>query len=415
MGEVRLADSSASSPTPEGMGGSSAAASQHASAQADGFIDARARTEFLRICLATLCFSITQNYSALLAVVFAQAGRSLPEIGVLISLFALPTVMATFTSGAICSRLGVLPSVRAALTLTLVGLGSLAFTKDWFAAALASRLIQGCGVGLLLPSALVYVQSRLTHTRFIYLVTAFSAMIPLAAAIAPPLGEWTLGRFGPTVLFLSSTIWCFAGLILTLGLRRAQPPAREHGLGVGRVLKARYAAPILAVLIGGIIYGYVISFMSEDLTERGVHLAWFFVPATAAMLASRFLAMRRLHTVHPRRLVSAGLFASAIGLAASAVVSAPAAIAAAGVGFGAGNSLMFPVVAAWIGRGTAADERAGGQAVASTSFYFGIYAAPFFQAYLIEAIGFRGTEAAFAGLSVCAALALLIPGVSSID
>src|SRR5690606_35127392 len=139
---------------------------------------------------AAFLFSVTHNYSALLAIVFERSGHSLPGIGLLLSLFAPPAIAAAFFSSAIVARLGALSSARWAVILTVAGLCSLAFTRDNFALAVVSRVVQAFGVGLFLPAAIVYVQSRITRVRFVYLVTVFSAGVPLAAAVAPPLGEW---------------------------------------------------------------------------------------------------------------------------------------------------------------------------------------------------------------------------------
>ena len=371
-----------------------------------GFADVRARREFVLMCAAGMLFSITQNYSTLLAIVFAQNGRSFPEIGVLISLFAAPTLASTLLSGAICSRLGVLPSLRVAMLLTLVGLGSLAVTEQSFYGALASRLVQGAGVGLFLPAAMVYVQSRLTRDRFIYLVTAFSAVIPLGTAFAPPIGEWTLERFGSRIFFLTAVCWCAIGLVLTLGLRPAPAP-QTKGLGLRSAAQRRFATPLLAVITGGALYGFVISYLAPALKAHGVPLGVFFIPSTAAMLSSRFLAMRRLEAVHPRFLVAGGLFLSAAGLVCVALTRSWPLAMIAGLALGSGNSVMFPVVAAWMARGAPNAERAGTQAIASTSFYFGIYATPFAQTFLVEAWGFGAAEAILAALACVVAVILL--------
>lgn len=391
----------------------SAAASKQAVIRPAGFADSRSRREFTQTCVVGLFFSITQNYSALLAIVFAQSGRTLPEIGLLISLFAAPTLAATLLSGAICARIGVTPTVRLAMLLTLIGIGSLALTRQSFYGALLSRLVQGAGVGLFLPASMVYVQSRLTRERFVYRVTVFSAVIPLGSAVAPPLGEWTLQRFGPTVLFLSAASWCAVGLLLTFVLRPTPSPAPGKGLGIIHAARRRFLLPLVAVVTGGALYGFVISYLAPALQARGIPLAAFFIPSTAAMLSSRLAAMRRLEAIRPHFLVAGGLLLSASGLVCVALTNNWPLAAVAGVALGAGNSVMFPVVAAWMARGLPVEARAGGQAIASTTFYFGIYATPYAQTFMVGAWGYGGAEIVLAGLAALVAAILLSPGVSA--
>jgi predicted MFS family arabinose efflux permease len=376
-----------------------------------GYIDALARREFFVVCAAGLLYSVTQNYSALLAVVFAASGHPLPTIGLLLSLFAFPALVGTLGSSAIAARIGVLPAVRLAALCTALGIGSLAITRSDFSLAVLSRLVQGLGVGLLLPVLMTYVQSRLNRARFIYLVTAFSAVIPLAAAIAPPLGEWTFEHYGATALFIEAAIPALLCSLLTLPLRPMARPQAARGLGLSAALRRRFILPVAAVVTGGALYGFTLSYLAPDLLSRGIPLAAFFVPSTVALLMSRFVAMRSLQALRPASLVAMGLVLSAIGLGLAVIATGIALAMLAGLALGAGNSVMFPVVAAWMSEGFAAQERAGPQAIAATAFYFGIYAMPYPETFMVGAWGYGGAEAALAALAC--AVALLLVSASS--
>ena len=407
-----------------------------------GFIDARARREFLAICIAGLFFSITQNYSTLLAIVFQQSGHSLPQTGVLLSVFAIPTVLTALFSGAIVARLGVMGTMRISMILTILGLGSLAFTRDSFALAMLSRIVQGLGVGMLLPSSMTYIQSRLTRERFVYLVAVYSTVIPLATAIAPPIGEWTLAHYGPTVMFLTGAAWCVAGLGLTFGPRPLPTSGKGGVLGLDGAFRRRLILPVVAIVTGGGLYGFVVSYLAPDMQHRGIALAAFFIPSTVALVISRMGAMRRLQVVPPRYLVASGLVLCAIGLGCAAYATAAdrgAAAAesagdvaatlqdalaqsarnqpvttiafsvAAGFLLGAGNSVLFPVISAWVSQGLAPTERAGPQAITSCAFYLGIYATPLAQTFMVQAWGYGTTEVILASIGIVVAAVLVVP------
>jgi MFS family permease len=374
-----------------------------------GFIDARARIEFFRICLAGLFFSITQNYSTLLAIVFQQSGHSLPRTGLLISVFAIPTVATALLSSAIVGRIGAMGTMRLAMVLTILGIGSLAFTRDFFWLAMLSRVVQGLGVGMLLPSSMTYVQSRLTRERFVYLVAFYSTVIPLATAIAPPIGEWTLAHYGANVLFGTAVLWCAVGLLLTFGPRSQPLGAKRGALGLKGAFRARFTLPLLAVVTGGALYGFIVSYLAPDMQRRGILLAYFFIPSTVALVLSRMGAMRRLQFLPPRHLVAGGLFVCAAGLVAAAFADRVGLAMVAGFLLGAGNSVLFPVVSAWVSEGLAPAERAGPQALTSCFFYLGIYATPLPQTFMVKAWGYGATEVILAGLGLLVALILALP------
>ncbi len=361
-------------------------------ARSAGFIDAIARREFILCWIIGLTCSTTQNYSALLAIVFRQSGHDLPNVGLLLSLFAIPALVGTLLSATIAGRFGILPTVRAAIALTAIGLGSLAITRGDFASALASRLVQGVGVGLFLPVTMLYVQSRLTRERFLYLVTIFTATIPLASAIAPPLGEWALANFGPTALLVESMFPAAIALLLTFFMRPGPKSEKAGGLDLAGGFKRRFLLPCVAVMMGGALYGYVVSYLPADLQSRGIPLAAFFLPSTSALLIGRFGAMRRLQHLSPPVLIAGGMAMSAVGYAFITVAPNSFVAAIAGFLLGGGNSVMWPVASAWVSQGLGPSERGAPQAVASTAFYFGIYVAPLPLTYVIAQSGFVAAE-----------------------
>ena len=373
-----------------------------------GFIDARARREFFAMCGAGFLFSVTHNYSALLAIVFERSGHDLPATGLLLSLFAPPAIAAAFFSSAIVSRLGPLAAARWAIFFTVAGLCSLALTRENFTLALISRVVQAVGVGLFLPAAMVYVQSRITRARFVYLVTVFSAGIPLAAAIAPPLGEWTLRHFGEAAMFLQAAIPGLIGIALTFGLRAAPSTGKAAGLALTGAFRGSFILPYIAVATGGALYGFSVSYLAVDLQARAITLAAFFVPSSVGMVAVRFIAMRWLSAMRPPRLVIASLAVYALSFVLIAIARDPLVMGLAGVAFGVGNAIMFPVVSAWLGEGLQPAERAGPQAIGTAAFYLGIYATPFPQTFMIAAWGFFATEMIFAGLAALVAMVLVV-------
>lgn len=371
-----------------------------------GFRDSGARHEYVMITLASFLFSISHNYSALLAIVFERSGHSLHATGLLLSLFAIPAIAGSLLSSAISARMGVLATIRLAIALTCVSMASFALTRDSFVLALLSRLVQGLGVGLLVPVAMVYVQHCITRERFVILVTGFSAFIPLAAAIAPPLGEWTLARSGEIALFIEAALPAGAGLLLTLGLRDAPRPKNTGGLNLTGAFHPHLYWPYIIVLAGGGLYGYSVNYLAASMQERAILLAAFFIPSSISLVLVRLGGIWFLGRYDPRVLVTMSLLTYGIGYLFMAPASGPVVMAMGGVFFGIGNSLMFPVVSAWVGEGIDPAQRAAPQAVNNACFYVGIYALPWPQAWLIGKWGYAAPEWMWAAVGLLLALVM---------
>lgn len=379
-----------------------------ARAAAAGFIDARARREFGAMLIATFLFSVTHNYSALLAIVFEDSGHSLQATGMLLSLFALPAIAGALLSSASCARFGTLVTARWAIGLTCIGMASFALTRESFMLALASRFVQGLGVGAMVPAGMVYIQSRLNRTRFVYLVTFYSAVVPLAAAFAPPIGEWTLARFGETALFIEAGIPAGIGVALLFGMRDAPRPRETRGLALSGGFRARLILPYIIVLAGGGLYGFSVNYLAADLQQRAIALAAFFIPSSVALIAIRFVGMRALAALSPRLLIMLSLSSYALGYLLIVIAPGALVMAVGGIFFGLGNSIMFPVISAWIGEGLSPEERPAPQAVATASFYVGIYALPWPQTFLISAGGYAAPEWMWFAIAAVLTLVLAI-------
>ena len=376
-------------------------------AAAAGFLDPRCRFEFAAMCFAAFLFSVTHNYSALLAIVFERNGHSLQSTGLLLSLFAVTCIAGALLSSAACARFGVLNTARIAFLLTALGMGAFAFTRDDFWLALLSRLVQGLGVGAAMPAGLVYVQSRINAKRFVYFVTVYSAVIPLAAAFAPPIGQWTMLRFGETALFVEAAIPALLAILCTIGLRDAPRPRNAGGLNLGNAFQRKLILPYVMIFAGGGLYGFSVNYLAADLQDRAIALAAFFVPSSIALVAMRFIAMRALSQYSLRLLVTASLLTYGLGFVLIVLAGGPVLMIIGAVFYGIGNSIMFPVVSAWVGEGFEPRDRAGPQAVNTASFYTAIYALPWPQTFIIGAWGYAATEWMWAGVAFVLGLYML--------
>jgi MFS family permease len=381
--------------------GADALSAEDERAVAAGYADAGARGEYRRMALACLLVSFMNAHSTLLAVVFSRAGHDLHAIGILLSVYAIPVLTLTFLSGAVAGRLGVLRTTQLAMALLILGFVSLQVTHGDFYGAMASRLVQGMGQGLFLSAVITYAQSRLSQARFLYLLGVFAAMMPLAQAVAPPFGGFILNTYGDGFFFLLGAAPALLGLALTFGLRElASAPQTRLGDIFAAARKGTYA-PLWGVFVNGALFGFTTAYLAAAMEARAIPLAAFFTASTFSMFASRFLAMRRFERADRRALVAAGLGLMSLGfvLMAASGVSWPVVIA--GVTFGTGYSLVYPVLSAWMSEGRAPDARAGPQALLNTAFNIGLFVMPYPMSLVIETWGYT---TAMLGLAALGAL-----------
>jgi MFS family permease len=375
---------------------------------ASAFVDDDAKHEFVRLCVASIMMSFSTAHTIVAALAFQRSGFDLSSIGILLSSMSIPTILGSLFSGALIARYGVLAIMRIAMLCAFIAIGSLVFTHDMFYPALISRLLWGAGVGLFLPCGIVYAQSRLNPSRSVYFISVYSSMMPVSQAFAPVLGEFMLVHFGVGAMFAVAAAPAAIGCLASFHLRPLERPARKTGLAMTNAFQKRSFLPIVAMLLSGSIYGYSMAYLAPSIHERGLSLGAFFLPSTLALLGGRFGGMRILGSMHPRNLVNVGLILSALGIFTVAFAHNIIVVAMAGLLFGAGNSILYPVACSWITQGIPAPERGGPIALATTAFYFGLYAMPFPQTYLIASFGYTSTEVILSVIGFIGSLLLII-------
>ena len=359
---------------------------------APGFIDAQARSEFLRLCWLTFLIFFLNAHASMLAIIFARHGLVLHDIGWLLSLYGVPVVLFTILTGTAAALIGSLWTARIGISLMLIGFLSLSLTAWSFWPALASRLMWGAGYGLMFSSLVTYAQSRLTKTRFVYLFGLFSSMAPISHALAPPWVEFLLRFDHDPIIFLIGACPAVIALVLTFSLRPLAKPSATHQIfQLGSAFDRARWLPLLSVLISGALFGFISSYMASAMQEKGVAQAWFFIATVFAMLSTRFLAMSTFSKYNARIVVACGLTLMSLSYMILAMTRTDWIIACCGLGFGSGYSVVYPVLSNWMSGALPPQERAGPQAAFNAIFHIGLLWMPLPVTFLIAVIGYSGT------------------------
>jgi predicted MFS family arabinose efflux permease len=372
-----------------------------------GFIDSRAKGEYLRLSLLTFCIFFLNAHASMLAIIFTRHGLALPQIGLLLSLYGVPVVLFTFLTGTAAARFGSLGTARIGIFLMIAGFLSLAVTSWSFWPALGSRLTWGMGYGLMFSSIVTYAQSRLSSARFIYLFGIFSSMAPIGHALAPPWVEFLLQFNNDAMVFVIGALPAIIALALTFTLRPLAKPSRAGGLlNFGVAFDRSRLLPMVAVMVAGCMFGFLSSYMAPALHEKGVAVAWFFVATVFSMLSTRFLGMSHFEKLDPRLVVASGLSVMALAYFTLCLTQNMIVVAGCGLFFGGGYSVVYPVLSAWISGKLPPSERAGPQAAFNAVFHIGLLWMPLPVTFIIATLGYDGAIASLGLIGLVTALLL---------
>lgn len=368
--------------------------------KSEDFIDPRARLEFILFGIATFLIFFMNAQAALLSTAFTQYGLPLAEIGLLLSLYGVPVVIVTLFTGKIATWLGSLGSAQWGAAIMALGFMSLALTADHFWLAMASRLAWGIGYGLMFSPLFTYAQSRITGPRFVYLLGLFSSMAPLSQAAGPPFAEFILAYAGAEWMFILGAMPAWMGVGLLAMMRPLKKPPAAEGLALGEALTPSRRIPMTAIFVAGAMFGFLAAYMAPFLHGKGISIAWYFVSMTFGIFSTRFIGLGFFQRLEPRLVVASGMIVMAVAYLTLIIVMHPVAVAGCGILFGAGYSVVYPVLSAWVSEGLSASERAGPQALFNAIFNAGLLWMPLPITGVVALFGYAGALVALALLSV---------------
>jgi MFS family permease len=377
-----------------------------------GFRDRRAAVEFCILSLATfLCFTTVQQ-TGLLAVVMQNHGMPLPQIGIVLGVYGAAVVFFMLAGAPLAARIGNLQALRLGLALLVAGHMSYQWTIGDFPAAILSRCVQGAGYGFFFPAAMTFAKNKLTKDRFVYLFGIYSSMVSLPNGIGPPVAEAYLHHFGEHLFFIVGALPGLIAVGVTLWLR-------EEGRMAGgdaalpllqTAILPTLRQPLVAILVVGAIYGLIPSYMAALLGHKSIPIGFFFTSFTVVFFGSRFVLIGWIEALPHRRLVAAGTMAMAAAYVVIAWATGAMPVTLAGVLFGLGYSVAYPVLSVWVAEQFAPAQRTTPVVLFNTVFSFGILLTPWLGSWVIARLDYQGLLLALATAGLVLAAGMLLAG-----
>jgi MFS family permease len=341
--------------------------------------------KFVWFCVATFASFLGTSSISFFSVVLLDLGISLQESARILGAPFVPVVVCILLSGELVRRFGALRLAVFGQVLTCLAYWSFIFTMERADLAVISRFIAGMGFGVFFPAALVYARSLVDGKNSAFLFGIYSTMIPLPNLIGPGMAEAIYRSGGYQAMIIVCGVPIVFGLAVSLVLPNdvvAAAPAKPKPFLEVALNKAS-VVPNAAIVIVGLLWGFMLSFMALFLSKRGIESTIFFSSATLALVVSRFTVMAWVGGLERSLVCGFGLLLMSLGYVCLVAieVSSYSVLWAASI-FGLGYSFVFPVLSLWATDGFPVAERARPMAVFSALFQAGIFALP-----LLVAVG----------------------------
>jgi len=253
-------------------------------------------------------------------VYLARLGSHEREIGVLVGIFGISSLMSRFIVGA-CLREFSEKSVMMAGAL-IFALGSLAFIfLHPFWPFFAVRVMQGVAFACLDTAALAFIVNVIPEVYRGQTLAYFMLAPNLALTVAPAFGMFLLNRYNFTFFFLTVAILALGAFALSCLLKGRKTGRPEENTAVyrNRFFEGRIVVPAAIGFMHTFTFGAIVAFFPLYAIQKGVGNPGLFFSAVAIMIISgRIIGGRMLDTWSKDRIILTFL---SVGLVAMIILS----------------------------------------------------------------------------------------------
>lgn len=244
---------------------------------------------FISIFFANMMLNLGQQMSNSLLAKYADAlGAPAPQVGMLMSMFALTALLFRFIAG---------PAMDAFNRKFLVmgAMGCMAAAYLGFASASAVntlmifRLIQGIGNAFANSCCLAMVSDVLPKDKFNTGIGYYSCAQVVSQAIGSTVGLELVRRFGYNITYLINAIVMIVAILVAAQVRLPPRISQKFKLRLHNMIAKEALVPAIITLFVGMGFTCISSFLIVYAAKRGVEegIGLFFTIYALTMLATR--------------------------------------------------------------------------------------------------------------------------------
>lgn len=281
-----------------------------------------------------------------LPIYLASLGSNEKEIGVLIGIIALATLVSRLFVGYALLKFSS-RSVIAAGTLiaAITFLGYIAFHTFW--PLLVIRFLQGvtmaCIDTAVLSSVIAVVPLTYRTRALAYLMLAFS----IATAVSAPFAMFVTNSYSYNVLFVSGAVLCICSLLLSwkVGGKTTMVTQTEAPIEPAHLFNPKIITPGISAFLQFFVWGAVVAFFPLYAVKCGVKNPGYFFSAMAMMMIlGRLSGGRVMDTCNKEKFILAFLPSMMVILIILSLSKSLPMFILVGALWGAGASFFVPMI-----------------------------------------------------------------------
>ena len=339
-----------------------------------------------------------------------DVGGTKAQVGIVIGAFAVGLLLFRPWLGQLADRRG--RRIVLLLGLAAVAIAPLGYlTTQSIPLLMLIRVFHGLSIAAFTTAYSTLVVDLSPPQKRGEVIGYMSLVNPIGVALGPAIGGFVQAWAGYTPLFLLSAGLGFAGFVSGLWIQ-APMPAMQTMANTKKVafwrllLSPRLRTPALAMLLVGLAFGVLSTFVPLFIQEAGVPLnaGLFYTAAAAAGFSVRLLTGRASDRYGRGRFITLGLLLYALTMLLLWSAHSVSVFLLAGLLEGAGTGTFIPLMIALVADRSEAHERGRVFSLCVGGFDLGIAIAGPALGFFAEQIGYRGIFGLASGLAFLSVL-----------
>jgi MFS family permease len=306
-------------------------------------------SSFIVMALANMCTAASFGTFYLFPLFIADLGGSKADIGILMGVFTLSSVICRPWISEMIDRIGRKKSYMiGCIVMSLLPLSYLHFQKNLAEAypmLIIIRFVHGAGLAMCFTAAFTYVSDIVSRDRLNEGIGMFGVTGLTGMALGPVIAEMAIQRFGFASLFFAGSGLALAGLIAHLPLHESYvrlPMTEAPSFFSVLTRKNAMFVAFLSFLFG---LGLAASggFVSPFAAEKGVtFVSAYYLSYSASAVTIRFFGGRFADRVGEKRIIPYAMLLNSAGLVTLAFLGDTEVLIIAGILSGFGHGFLFP-------------------------------------------------------------------------
>ncbi len=304
---------------------------------------------FFAMAFANFCNLTSLSTFFLFPLYVTQRGGNQVDVGVIMGIFALASVLCRPWVSEMIDRMGRKWTFSTgALIMSIMPLAYTLFqgsVKDFLWPLLFVRVLHGVGFALCFTAAFTCVADLIPPGRLNEGVGMFGVSGLIGAALGPLIGEWIIRYWGFDSLFYFAALTPFLGVLVQL-------PVEETHFRAARVASSSFfkvfAMPrMLLVAAFSFLFGVGIAasngFVSPFAGEQGVaFISIYFIAYSLAAIMTRLVGSRIADRYGEGRILPYAFFITGAGFLILVFLGGEVLLLCAGLMAGCGHGLLYP-------------------------------------------------------------------------